>query len=395
MDGKELNTKNSVYISTLTPLRGIAALFVVLHHSNIFFGSFVSSAATRFFDKAWIWVDFFFILSGFILSYSYGKYFETHFTRKDYKKYLVARFARIFPIHLVTLLWSFAVVATIVYLSSGIDATISDSFNLKAFLPCLLLVQDLHLYKLSPLNFPSWSLSAEWWMYLIFPLIMPCFTNLATQKKILFVLLLFAGYLALIYGLGPVSGAVPDGKPKINLVMDFGMLRCMVGFCTGMLLCTFYTSRSGYNILKQSWCFLLIFAATLFAVHADVMDVLIVALFPFLLLAAAYNETIIKRIMDNYFLQRLGDWSFSIYMTHAPIILMMLSVFVYRDPKLLSNVTSSAGGGGYEEPNYKMAIIYSSVVVIATVFISSITYRFIEVPAGKYLRKVAGKKVLK
>ncbi|MEO8862105.1 MAG: hypothetical protein ABI358_11815 [Ginsengibacter sp.] len=53
--------------------------------------------------------------------------------------------------------------------------------------------------------------------------------------------------------------------------------------------------------------------------HFGVVDIIIIAFFPFILLPAAYNNTELKRILDIRALQRLGDWSFSIYMVHIPI----------------------------------------------------------------------------
>jgi peptidoglycan/LPS O-acetylase OafA/YrhL len=385
------NDKSRPYITALTPLRGIAALFVVMHHSSLYFGSFVPSS-TVFFENGWIWVDFFFILSGFIITYSYGGYFKDRIALSAYKKYMWARFARVYPLHLATLLWAFAVAAAIVYFADGIDKAVADHLNLKALLPCLLLMQDLHLYKSSPLNFPAWSLSAEWWMYSIFPFLVPYFTTLTKKKKIISLFLIIATYVSMRYVLGPVSGSIPDGAPKLNMVADFGLLRCVAGFCTGMLLFEFYKERKGYSLFKNSWCFILFFCATLFSIHANVIDILIIALFPFVLLSAAYNETVVKKILNAPILQRLGDWSFSIYLVHGPVILMLLLRGVYKDPTLLSNLTSAATGGAGSSspvnPGYKIALLYCMVILAVTLVVSAFTYRFIEVPAAKYLKKV-------
>ena len=66
----------SPYLSTLTPLRGIAALVVVVFHCNLFLGQVVDPKITLFVQNGWLWVDFFFVLSGFILAHVYGNYFR-------------------------------------------------------------------------------------------------------------------------------------------------------------------------------------------------------------------------------------------------------------------------------------------------------------------------------
>ena len=62
------------YITTLTPLRGIAALLVLIYHSNLMVMQFHSSNVN--FMSGWLWVDFFFVLSGFIIFYVYGQSFK-------------------------------------------------------------------------------------------------------------------------------------------------------------------------------------------------------------------------------------------------------------------------------------------------------------------------------
>jgi len=375
----------------LTPLRGIAAIFVVMHHSSLFFGSFVPITTTAFFENSWIWVDFFFILSGFILTYSYGNFFAKKITIRSYKKYLQARFARIYPLHLFTLVWAFAAVATICYLADGIDPSLNDFFNLKAFLPSLLLIQDLHLYKSSPLNFPAWSLSAEWCTYLLFPFVVPLVLKRGVLQKILLALFVIVTYLAIYYLLGPISVAKPDGRPKINLVADFGLLRCIAGFSAGMVLHFFYERRAGFSILKRSASFLLFCLGAIIAIHAGVNDLLVIAFFPFLLLTAAYNESQIKGIFSQSILQNLGKWSFSIYMVHAPIILMVFAYTVYKDPRAFANMTPSAADVLTMPTNYKTGLFFCGFLLTSTVAVSAFTYRFVEVPARKYLHKFSSK----
>ena len=372
------------YLTTLTPLRGIAAIFVVLHHSDLFFGSFLPASLTHFFQNSWIWVDFFFILSGFILSYSYGSFFKKVITWTTYKKYLAARLARIYPLYLATWIWAFLVVRVIVSLAKGIDDSIADILNVKAFLPGVFFLQDLHLYKKSPLNFPAWSIAAEWWIYMLFPFLMPFFSTANRAKMIFIFVAIVVSYGVMKFFLAPQMLVASYDTPTINMTADFDLFRCMAGFCTGMLLHVVYQKRIAYPLFRQNWCFCLFASATIWAIHATVMDILIVGLFPFVLLCAAYNTTGIKKILDMKILQRLGDWSFSIYMVHGPIILMFFSYSVYKNSTVFSTVTSSPSGG---EINYAVSVKFCVVLLVLTLLVASITYRFIELPARKYLKK--------
>jgi peptidoglycan/LPS O-acetylase OafA/YrhL len=155
------------YLTTLTPLRGIAALLVVIFHSNLQF-PFMPSGYTHLISSGWLWVDFFFVLSGFVIAYAYGAEFRDSLSRGSYWRYIRSRFARIYPLHLFTLVWALIVSIIIRSLATGLDPFFAAIFNPAAAPACLLLVQPLNLYITAPLNTPSWSLSTEWWVYMIF-----------------------------------------------------------------------------------------------------------------------------------------------------------------------------------------------------------------------------------
>lgn len=70
------NTDVKPYLTTLTPLRGISALLVVVFHSNLTFARMFPPNEAKFISNGWLWVDFFFILSGCILSYVYSESFK-------------------------------------------------------------------------------------------------------------------------------------------------------------------------------------------------------------------------------------------------------------------------------------------------------------------------------
>ena len=373
--------KTETYLTTLTPLRGIAALLVVIFHCNLEGLQFVPFGYTSLVSDGWLWVDFFFILSGFIMSYVYEKYFTENISWNDYKKFIGARFARVYPLHLSTTIWAFALAVYIVHTATSLDPFFAANFNPKSLPTCLLLVQSLHLYRAAPLNTPSWSLSTEWWVYMIFPLLVPLFAKLKKAGKWLMFLFLVAFYLLLRYKIGPVSQNFPKGQPTINLVADFGWLRCIAGFLTGMLLFQWYKSKAAYTVLKSSWCFVFFFITTLVCMHFAVTDIIIIAFFPFILLTAAYNNTALKRILDIRAFQRLGDWSFSIYMVHVPIMMIFTCLQIHKKPDMFADMAKMRT----QKPDYAHGAIMSIIIVVLTILVASLTYRFIEVPARNYL----------
>lgn len=370
------------YLTTLTPLRGIAALLVVIFHSNLMVQPFLPPGYTRFVEFSWLWVDFFFILSGFILTYVYGRDFEQRVQKANYWKYIGARFARVYPLHLFTMIWVVICTIFILYYAHSLDPFFADIFNLEAIPTSLLFLQSLHLYSAAPLNTPSWSLSTEWWMYMIFPFLVPLFVRLRSGGRWLVFLLIAAYFVFLKFVIGPISGPF-KGNNTINLVADFGLLRCIGGFLLGMLLHSFYQERIGYRILSRSITFLLFSFATVGAMHFGWDELLIVLLFPFILLTAAYNTTGVKRILDKKPLQLLGDWSFSIYMVHVPIAFIMFVFTVRENPNLFADFMALI----QSPPDYQLGVISLIVLVASTLVVASLTYRLIEVPARKYINK--------
>src|SRR5690242_8734378 len=96
----------TVYISNLTPLRGFAALLVVIYHFEEIIGRFVNASDSMFIRKSYLMVDLFFVMSGFIIFHVYNSNFKKSIDQHLFSKFLVARFARIYPLHFFMLLIS-------------------------------------------------------------------------------------------------------------------------------------------------------------------------------------------------------------------------------------------------------------------------------------------------
>lgn len=377
----------SPYLSTLTPLRGIAALLVLIFHITCYLVPLTAPGQTELISMGWLWVDFFFILSGFILCHVYSDLFKEGVSRAGYRRFMLARFARVYPLHVVTLCMTVLLVVLIHYLARGTMVNLKWAFDLEAIPASLLLLQSMGLYPAAPLNGPSWSLSTEWWVYLIFPFLVSAFMRPNPWTNAGIFVGVVAGYLVLMYWVSPQWGnrftaeiGFPT-KPTINLTADFGFFRCLAGFLLGMLLYEEYRKQTGFPLLRKGWVFVALFAGVLAGMHFGIHELVIVAFFPFIILSAAYNTDWLKRILDTSPLQRLGDWSFSIYLVHIPLIYAGYCLMLLDNPKRLSNISEF----GYFQTGYGQAWLYCLVVVGATLLASALLYRFVEVPARNLL----------
>lgn len=150
-------------IESLTSLRFIAALFVVFSHLG-FLASSQSIELKQLYDtvfyEGYIGVTFFFILSGFILSFSYTERMQSNSITN--RAFYIARIARIYPLHLLTFLLSLPLVFYGIYTQGGsLFAIVPNFFLIQSFFP------DKALFFSA--NAPSWSLSNELFFYLLFP----------------------------------------------------------------------------------------------------------------------------------------------------------------------------------------------------------------------------------
>ena len=361
------------YLSSLTSLRGIAALLVVIFHFDAVFIMLAPYGEHPFFRKGYLWVDFFFLLSGFIMMHVYGKYFLEGFQMSHFKKFIRARFARIYPLHLFSF---FGMIVLYLWFRANFEINFWDEliFNIKAIPANLLFLQSMHFTSYLTWDQPSWSVGAEWWIYLIFPFMVVPFKKIARQWKILIFLFILGGYFFIIYYLYPLSNAASPfpslNNNMLNVTYDFGFIRCFFGFLFGMLIYELYIIKWLYKYFSKSSFLLLTTILTFFVLGQDVSDLIPVVLFAFLVLMGAYATGLAEKILDWKPLQFLGDISYSIYLVHIPT-LFFISFLVRKYSSIAINEENS------------LAWFYCLLFVLLVIAISTLTHRLVELPMRK------------
>jgi peptidoglycan/LPS O-acetylase OafA/YrhL len=172
-------SKDAAHLRPLTGLRFMAALLVVIHHYfGIATGDYGQRADPRvpnLIAAGFVGVDFFFILSGFILAYNYlGADGQLRVTRRDF---WAARCARIYPVYLLAFL-----VATLPSAHSLLSHHASLLSTTMTGLAALTLTQAWVPASSDAWNGPGWSLSAEAFFYLLFPLAALCIGRLGRYR---------------------------------------------------------------------------------------------------------------------------------------------------------------------------------------------------------------------
>lgn len=299
-------------------MRGVAALLVAFFHLRYgvmgvpLFDAYIFSF--RFGNKGYLWVDFFFILSGFILAYRYGETCRT-LDWQSYGHFIWQRVARIWPLHLVTMGLAIA------YLGLKYGASY---FTRAAIITNFFLVHSWGYYFAPPLNFPSWSLSCEWGAYLFLPLYLLLIHPL---RRGMFHLLVLSGLFALL-----VWYADRFGHGTLDQLRErWGLGRCLIEVAMGASLFRLHASVHSWKASRKDalagritkGCDLIALFAFcgIFAVFTYThSDLYFVPLAGALILALSLADGPFTFLLQRRTMVLLGEISFSIYMLHAFVL---------------------------------------------------------------------------
>lgn len=381
--------KDKAYLNNLTALRGIAAILVVIFHSNAIVSQYVTTEHTFWFQKLYLMVDLFFVLSGFIMCYVYESYFNTSTESRKCVGFLKARLARIYPLHLVTL-------ATLI-LAVGITFSVAKNiyyneltlvlYNPKAVITAIFLLQSAHIHNMFTWNIPSWSISAEWLAYVVFPFLVKPFSKFNILKTLLTITIIFTLYAGLIFYIAPNRVQIfpfLSTAADLDLTYDWGFARGILGFVLGMAVYRLFINNVLKNILSKGLVLLGLVLLYSVYMHFNLTDFGAPLFFSFILLSTAYGSKNINTFFDIAALQKLGLWSYSIYMWHFVFILILFEIqyWLLTEPP----APGSANYFGISNP-----LVLLLLYVVITIIIGAFSFRFIEKPSRKWINNL-GKK---
>ena len=298
-------------IDNLTGIRGFAALWVALYHFQMTTGVESLSFGELIGRGTW-GVDVFFVLSGLILAITYAPGFAREpMSRASFGRFLWKRLARIYPLHIVTFLVMFCAWAVA---SHQHYQFASNSLNNSWTALCnVLLVHAWGLTREGSWNTPSWSISAEWFAYLlIFPV---CITVLEKRSLRFCLGLTLALWLAFMAWVDLTQGG------HISRVTTTGALRIIPEFIAGYTC--FRIVQSGVRVSRGDVVTVLGLAwLVTIAFLPDIASCLLLLPAVMLLMLGLYaGGTLTDRIFGNRVSVFLGEISYSIYMLHIFVVI--------------------------------------------------------------------------
>ncbi|MEO6815244.1 MAG: acyltransferase [Edaphobacter sp.] len=312
-------------LKALTSIRFFAALHVALFHLVQPFSLWGPLAPVI--GAGYIGVSFFFVLSGFILAYSRAGEYERG--EGHAPKFWMARFARIYPVYLVSMIFAGYVGR----------AQFHQKIHIVAFIADLLMVQSWSVRTVNFFNGPAWSLSCEAVFYLVFPFVFMKLRPSTLKKGILafaggWLLALAVPLLSLkLYPLAAWHIAA-DGAPgaimvtRIRHIPILLLPQFLAGISLGWIYLRFRPSPKLASFFASAGVITL--AATLMlADHIPYIllhNGLLVPIFGLLILGLAESNWL-SRLLSNPVLVILGEASYALYLIHRVFDAWLLSVF--------------------------------------------------------------------
>ena len=165
-------------IKPLTSLRFLFAFMVVASHLS-FLNKSESNVLRQIYDsvfhEGYIGVSFFFILSGFILAYNYQDGIQKN--QKSKRTFYQARFARIFPLHILTLIISIPLTYSVFIKDKSLwfSQALTNLTLTQSYIP----IKSIYF----SFNAPSWSISNEMFFYLVFPFLILLIPKIRNYKN--------------------------------------------------------------------------------------------------------------------------------------------------------------------------------------------------------------------
>lgn len=311
----------------LNGLRGIAALMVVLYH---IFEGFATSPIDQRFNHGYLAVDFFFILSGFVIGYAY----DDRWQKMKTKDFIKRRLIRLHPMIVLGLV--FGVITFLIQGGKQWDGTsVSLSMVILALLLSLFLIPAIPGSgvevrgngEMFPLNGPIWTLFFEYIGNILYALILRRLSN-----KMLTILVVFAGLALTSFAVFNLSGyghlGVGWSLSENNLLG--GLLRLLFSFSLGLLMSRKFKPIRIKGAFWISSITIIVLLSMPYIGDGSMPwknglydSVCTILIFPVLVYSGASGSTAGRHSSKLY--KFLGDISYPLYVVHYPFMYLFYS----------------------------------------------------------------------
>ncbi len=329
------------HFEALNGLRGVAALMVIWYHV---FEAFATSPIDQRFNHGYLAVDFFFVLSGFVISYAY----DDRWHRMSVKDFFKRRIIRLHPLVVIGAL--FGVITFMIQGSVQWDGTkVSPSWIIISLLLSLFLIPALPGSgaevrgngEMFPLNGPSWSLFFEYIANIFYALFLRRLPIRALASVVI-----ATGIGLAYYSIAGLSGYgnLGVGWSLLDNNLLGGSLRIMFSFSAGMLVSRIFKPSKIKGAFWIASAAIIILLSIPYVgnenstwINGIYDSVVVILIFPLLVFMGASDYSN-KSKSSNKSLQKiyrfLGDISYPLYIIHYPFMYLYYAWAWSHEPSL-------------------------------------------------------------
>lgn len=350
--------------------RGLSAALVVLFHLQAYSHFYDLS----FLRNSYLFVDFFFVLSGFVITANYRTKLLSGFS---FWHFMSLRFGRLYPLHVATLAVLVAMESVRYHYDGLFGGVVGGKFvgdrSVASIVSNVFLVQGLGIHDRLTWNQPSWSISVEFYTYAVFAVAVLYLRGRTYLAAGLFIV---GAPILLFWYVG-----------HIDAQYDFGIFRCIFGFFVGLVVYDFHSAikkgASNFGYLAAGFveivCVGFLFSF-LSLCGEGALSLAAPLAFAAVVLVFSFEGGFVSKILKARPLMRLGLLSYSVYMTHMLVQIGMRYAFEFLQKKSGATLFHQ-GFFGAELWQGDLAYLICLMVVVA---ISCFTYSFVEKP-GRWL----------
>ena len=317
-------------IKSFNSLRFFLAVFICFFHAQ---GLLANETGFKYFRSAYLAVDCFFVISGFLLARSF--YLKSLYSEnsRSLTDFFISRIKRLYPEYLFCMISLFVLMRCL-----NVDVV-----SAKAFLLNLIMITDVN--GIPSMILGAWYVVVLFWLSCFLYALMYFFKEKALQLYI--PLLSFSCLFFLTSNAGAVLG---NSIPMVLVFLSQGVVRGFLGLSVGIFayMIADYINKNDWNwINKRKFSFILIFLELLSIVvllmllcsskKGNFHDFNIYFVFTFIIILLSYKQELFLRFLSNPVLAKIGNISYILYLSHIALMfcLKKYSVFLNMNVALI------------------------------------------------------------
>jgi len=348
-------------------MRAMAVLVVFLAHLQQHYFPYVELDGSPLLIASYSGMTIFFVLSGFVIHWNYGALFAAEWSWMACWKFFVARFSRLYPLHLAVTL--FALMAGM-YLNYGL------------FVQHIFMVQTwVHQGQLNMTYFNTWSISTEWFFYFTYAATYPLIALFGKSNGSMWLL---AGVVCTALAVYWMAG--PGLTVSDLWILYQGPYLRLCEFATGVVAAQIViTRRAQGRDVPSDVVLVLTIVLTMVFYHTSLgqitkINYLIAPMVAVALIVVSDCRSVFAEVLSARWLLWIGDRSYSIYLLEAVFLVESYRLetplgYVFEPRRVFTWSGFFVGG---------MFSVFGFALVLV---LSNFCWRYLELPARKALKQ--------